>query len=111
MPPAVESDENDNVYVIANYYPQKGETPYLKLYKLAPPNYTVPPGVVIANRSSGKWSTVLDQTRHWIWICLWEDSTAANLFAVDYNGVIQVQKNIFNAYSGPGWIGPELYAG
>ena len=101
--PALETDENDNVFVIANYLPQAGETfKATKLYKYSPSDgYTTPTITTLAdNYASGKFTTFLDQGRHWIWICHWSDhSTTKNLLAIDYSGTIQYQKNIFPNYS------------
>lgn len=103
--PALEIDENENIYVIANYYPRAGATGYngLKMYKfLASNNYSssITPVNLPSSNSSGKYSVFLDQTRGWIWILHWAFSgLGTNLQAYDYNGVLKYSRNVFKAFT------------
>lgn len=112
MGPALEMDAAGNLYMLVNHYPRGGSSSTTKvtyIHKFAAPYnqaYTHANTVIgsIA-QASNKWSVVLDQTRQWIWICFWQDTTAANLYAVDLSGSVVYSKNIFNVKPGV-----ELYA-
>lgn len=102
--PALELDENENLYVIANYYPSSGSgSPSLRLYKFSKASGYDPAQVVKTTittaHASGKWGVCLDQGRQWIWIVLWADTTAPNLYAIDYTGAIQYSRQIFKVFT------------
>lgn len=104
--PAIEIDENENLYLIANDYPRAGETfSGLKMYKfLASNNYSTtgvtPTTISSGGTSSGKWSAFLDQGRKWIWVALWAQGSAqSNLFAFDYAGTQQFSKQMFKVFT------------
>lgn len=96
--PALEVDQNGNLYVIANYY-----TNSLRMYKYSAASGFDPAAVqsftLSTPNTSGKWGVYLDQSRSLIWIVLWADSTNPNLYAFDYNGVKQFQKQIFKVFT------------
>lgn len=106
--PAIETDENNNIYVIANYLPQLGETfSGVKMYKFTHASGYAAPGAPITlcsgGLSSGKWATFLDQSRGWIWVCFWEFGTSptngTNLMAFDYTGTQVYSRKIFKTFT------------
>lgn len=116
MGPHIESDASGNVYVIVNHYPRGGssqQTSVTKIHKFAAPYnqaYTsVGTTIGSISQSSNKWSCYFDQTRQWIWICYWQDSTAPNLYAVDLNATVKYSKNIFNVKPGVELYGTATY--
>lgn len=98
-PPLVETDQNENVYVLANYLPQAGESfRGVKMYKWTnADNYATPTITTLDTngRASGKWTSFLDQSRQWIWICMWADAASPNLFAYNYSGALQYSRQVF----------------
>ena len=103
--PALELDENENLYVIANYYPSSGAgTSQIKLYKFLASNSWDPTSVTpitldTSSQASGKWGVCLDQGRQWIWMVLWANTSSPNLFAYDYAGTKQYSRQIFKVFT------------
>lgn len=116
MGPHIESDASGNVFLIVNHYPRSGssqQTSVTKIHKFAAPYnqaYTSA-GTTIGSisQSSNKWSCYFDQTRQWIWICYWQDSTNPNLYAIDLSGTVKYSKNIFNVKPGVELYGTATY--
>lgn len=98
--PGLELDENENLYVIANYYPS---VKVVKMYTFtAASGYStagVTANTIISTHGSGKWGICLDQTRKWIWIVLWADTTNPNLYAFDYTGTQQYSRQVFKVFT------------
>lgn len=102
--PALELDENENLYVIANYLAENHE-PFLglKMYKFTKASgYSatgVTPTTLVSTHASGKWGVFLDQGRQWIWVILWADNTNPNLYAFNYDGTTAYSRQIFKVFS------------
>lgn len=99
--PGIETDSNNNVYVIASLY--NDSNPIFKIFKFTPADNYVTPTIYSLSSlaAANKWTCIYDQVRNVIWISTWErqNSNEIDLVMVDQNGNILKSQRVLIDWS------------